>query len=287
MGTDVSVSVVTQTEVLGKQIADEAFAVISDYEQKFSRFIPTSELSSLNASSSSVVSDEFFAVLKCSRELYRETQGAFNPLVQITRHGYSVDYAEIDESMREQNTDTYNTNFNSVVTDAKTKTVTLQSNQRLDFNGMLKGYLATKLAHELKEKYPDCQGLIINIGGDLHTIGLDEDGKVFVFKLYNPITKTETPIHLTNTALVTSGIYHRMWQTKTGEKHHILDATGMKNPTSDIVSASVIYKDGAVAEAYATLFVVKGFEEAKTIIDTTSCTYWLVQSDGEVLTNIL
>jgi thiamine biosynthesis lipoprotein len=287
MGTEVSVSVITETETRGKQLADEAFAVISDYEQKFSRFIPTSEVSVLNTFRSLIVSDKFFAVLKRSYELYIETRGTFNPLVQISRHGYDADYSELTDTVRKQNTDTYNIDFNEVTVDTKTKKVTLQDGQRLDFNGMLKGYLATTLASELKEKNPDCHGLIINLGGDLHTLGLDEHGKAFEFYLFNPISKKETTIKVTNKSVATSGTYKRTWKTSNGDKHHILGADGMRNPDTDIVSASVIHTDGATAEAYASLFIVKGFEEAKKIIDTNDLIYWLVQTDGKVLTNII
>jgi thiamine biosynthesis lipoprotein len=287
MGTEVSVSVITKDKQLAEQVTKKAFELIADYEQIFSRFIPASELSSLNASGSSVVSNEFFAVLERSYELHRETQGAFNPLVQITRHGYDADYSELTDTIRKQNTNTYNIDFEAVTIDKKTKRVTLCSSQQLDFNGILKGYLATKLVSELKEKYPNCSGLIINLGGDLHTFGLDEDRKAFEFYLYNPVTEKEKPVKVTDKSLVTSGTYKRTWKTKDGEKHHILGMDGKGNPDSNIVSASVIHTDGATAEAYATLFVVKGLEEAEKIINSRDFTYWLVQTDGEVLTNII
>jgi thiamine biosynthesis lipoprotein len=287
MGTDVSVSVVSDTESRGQEIADEVCSKIYFYEQKFSRFIPDSELSMLNKVGSMVMSDEFLAVLKQSYELYIKTQGAFNPLLQIARHGYNTSYAKIGTHIQKQSTETYDTDFSTVLIDKRTSMVTLQPTQQLDFNGILKGYVATKLSHHIQFTYPDCKGLIVNIGGDLHTFGLDEESKAFEFLLYNPVTKEETPIQLTNKALVTSGTYHRKWKTDTGEMHHILDDTGTNNPTTDIVSASVIHDDGATAEAYATLLIVAGIEKAKTIINTNTFNYWLVKTNGEVITNIL
>lgn len=287
MGTEISVSVVTETEEYASSVADEAFGIITNYEHTFSRFIPTSELSCLNASGSALMSDTFLSVLHRSYELYQKTEGAFNPLVQITRHGYDADYSELTETLREQRTQPYDIDFSSVHVDEKTKRVTLQETQQLDFNGMLKGYLATKLAHELRTKYPACTGLIINLGGDLHTSGLDERGKPFQFFLYNPVTKSETPIHLTDTSLVTSGTYKRTWNTTQGKIHHILDASGTRNPDSSIIAASIMHKDGSTAEAYATLCIVKGSGGAKDIIEADKCTYWLVHSTGEVITNII
>ncbi|MEY3783971.1 MAG: hypothetical protein RLZZ230_293 [Candidatus Parcubacteria bacterium] len=286
MGTDVSLSFIVPTEALARSMAEVAFSTISDYEAKFSRFLPTSELSQLNVAKSANVSKDFFSVLLRSFELYKITQGAFNPLLQISRLGYDRDYKTLVGGIIPNDNNTYNIDFTTVVMNPATRRVILQDNQQLDFGGILKGYLATKLAQQLQADYPACTGLIINIGGDLHTIGLDEESKPFVFYLYNPITKQETSLPITNMSLTTSGSYKRIWKEGLDLRHHILASDGIHNPDTDIVSASIIHPDGATAEAYATLFIVRDLATVKTIIDTNNCKYFLTKTDGTTLTNI-
>lgn len=286
MGTTVSVAVIISSESLAKIISTEAFQVIHDYEQRFSRFLPTSELSQLNTKMDMVVSEEFFSVLTRSFGLYQETGGAFNPLIQIARQGYNTTFSKVPGTTHVIKTDSYDINFATVVMDKKTRQVVLQPTQQLDFGGVLKGYLATKLTKELANKYLACSGLIINIGGDLHTTGYDEHGDPFIFYLFNPATEKESPLPLTNKSMVTSGTYKRTWLTETGLRHHILDIDGINNPTTDIISVSVIHEDGALAEALATSIIVRGLPEMEKIIVPKNIQYFIVKTDGAVLTNI-
>lgn len=287
MGTNVSLSLVVRDETRAATIADAAFLTIRTYEQTFSRFLPSSELSLLNAKKELVVSESFFEVLAISFALYIVTAGAFNPLVQIKRLGYRSVFAALPDIVPEALETPYNTNFDLVSRDYKTRRVTLRDDQELDFGGILKGYLATKLARELVVTYPDIQGLILNLGGDLHTIGRDAYGEPFVFYLYNPVTEQETTLPLTNMSLTTSGTYQRRWQTPNGPVHHVVGSDGRHNPSTDIVSASIAHPDGAVAEAYATLFLVTDFKNAAALVDTTTFNYHLITQNGATRTNIL
>lgn len=287
MGTEATVSITVQNETIALRIAEDAFTTMTAYENRFSRFLPTSELSHLNAVKHMAVSEEFLSVLAESYRLYNDTHHAFNPLVQIKHLGYRTSFRAMGhhDVYRIEQTP-YNTDFSSVCIDEKTQAVTLQYNQELDFGGILKGYLATKLAKLLTQKYPACIGLIVNIGGDLHTVGLDKRGEPFIFYLYNPVTDIEIPIPLTDTSLVTSGTYKRRWNTVDGEKHHILDPATHKNPETDIISVSVIHPDGATAEAYATMLMVKGLTETQKLIESPPMSYFIVKTDGTILTNI-
>lgn len=287
MGTEATVSVTVPDETIALRIAEDAFETMTTYENRFSRFLPTSDLSHLNAIKHMTVSEEFLSVLTESYRLYNDTHHAFNPLVQVKRLGYHTSFSEMEQINSYQiDTASYDTDFQSVAIDEKTWTVTLRNNQELDFGGILKGYLATKLARELKQKYPACVGLIVNIGGDLHTVGLDGQGEPFIFYLYNPVTDIEIPIPLTDTSLVTSGAYRRSWSTTEGQKHHILDPTKHDNPDTDIIAVSVVHQDGATAEAYATMLMVKGLTETQKLIESPPISYFIVKTDGTILTNI-
>lgn len=289
MGTDVSLSFVCKEVIMADTIAAETFITIREYEQRFSRFLPNSELSRLNTYGTLVVSSEFIQVLKKSIELNLLTAGAFNPLLQVRALGYTKNYNDLAGISTEISFTTYNTDVHKIAIDSSTNTVTLDKKQQLDFGGVLKGYLANKLADEIVAMYPECQGLIINIGGDLVTRGCDALHAPFIFELYNPVTGEEIQIPLTNMSLATSGTYARYWQADTGRLHHIVNPDNLQNPDNNQVAVSIIHHDGAVAEALAKLFLVRGIAEATTLLvpEKFHYQYFVVSNTGKVSTNIL
>ena len=288
MGTDVSLSFVCKKKATANTLAAKTFATIHDYELRFSRFLPNSELSRLNQNGSMVVSNDFIIVLKRGLELHTLTQGAFNPLLQVSTLGYTDTFGSFKTTLPSTTTPNYNINVNGIVIDPDTRIVTLLPNQQLDFGGFLKGYLATTLVNDIRMTYPTCTGIIINIGGDIATYGRDELHKPFIFELYNPVTGEEIPITLTNTALATSGTYARTWQTSAGKRHHIVDFTSLENPNSDLVATSIIHRNGAIAEALTKLFLVTGVTEALAHAHANlhHYYYFAVSSDGTISTNL-
>lgn len=287
LGTTVSLSLIMPDQTSAELIAHETFQSIAAAEERFSRFIISSELSILNRQKALVVSDEFMAVLTRSRTLHTLTSGVFNPLLQIARQGYVRDFSHMNGVEPEISNELYNTNFNEVSIDSASNMVILQKNQQLDFGGILKGFLAEKLSKHINQTYPTCTGNIVNLGGDLHTRGYDAEGEPFIFMVYNPILDCEIPVALTNTSLATSGTYKRAWETSAGMKNHILSPDGISNPLSDIISASVIHSDGALAEAYAKVFLIEGLNPSLSDVGTNDYQFILIKKTGETVTNII
>lgn len=287
MGTEWFISIVTTS----KTVADEAYAMahqdITEFERRFSRFLPSSELSQLNTKKEMRVSDMFLEVTRSARKLFEQTRGIFNPLVQISRFGYDKDFTAMRDN---ENTDTrepYDIDFSTVVIDEQRKTVTLQEGQKLDFGGFLKGYLAQRIANAIVLRFPGINGLIINLGGDICARGLDADGKEFVFSIYNPVLEhAEIQIPLFNQSLATSGTYKRTWNQQGKPVHHILDASGDRNPESNIVSASIIHPDGAHSEAYTKVLLALGADAAQKLLNE-PIHFVAIQRNGETLSNIL
>lgn len=281
MGTDVSVSIIADDETAAASATEEALSVIREYDARFSRFIPESELSQLNRRGDMIVSEPFFMVLKRARELFIETGGVFNPLVQIARFGYDRDFDALDAREWETPDEPYDIDFTTMSMDPKTRRVVLSEGQQLDVGGFLKGYLAEKLARSIEAAHPEFGGVIVNIGGDLHTRGFDENGKPFVFHILNPILGSEYPLPLTNTSLATSGTYQRRWETPDGTVQHILRSDGSPLRSPEYISASIVHEDGAVTEAYAKLMLLLGPEDAAHVVPYhRTFKYLLVARDG-------
>ncbi len=283
MGTEVAIILITESETEARKIATDTFTKIAALEQVFSRFLPNSELSKLNTLGTLTVSSQFIEVLKTAINLSRQTGGSFNPLIQVAKAGYKDDFTKLKDAVQEKHSEKYNLDLSAIKIDDTTNLVSLDIDQQLDFGGILKGYLADKLANEIIASKKGCTGVVVNIGGDLHTEGHDAEGKLFTFNLFNPVTESEFELPLLNTSLVTSGIYKRQWQTKTGPQHHILSADGINNPASPVVSASVIHKNGAAAEAWAKYLLATDPPQLDKKILPEDLTYYLVLKDGSTI----
>lgn len=284
MGTDYSISIVSDSDDLALRISKQTIEKIEEYEKRFSRFLPESELSRLNSVKDMVVSTEFMEATQKAFELFKITKGIFNPLVQIGRMGYDKDFSKIDDSASIKNTEAYDIDFETVSLSKETGRITLQEGQKIDFGGFLKGYLAEILCKEIMDQSPLIGGAIVNIGGDIHTQGTDADGKTFVFDIFNPVTKEEVSVSLHNQSLATSGTYKRTWTISNAPIHHILDLSGTHNPDSDIVSSSAISPDGSKAEAYAKVFLSLG-EKAIEVLPEKDILFALIKKDGSLITN--
>lgn len=281
MGTEYSVVIVCNT----KEEADHHYAyankTIASYEEMCSRFMASSVLSQLNSKKDMIVPQHFFALIVRARELYRETSGVFNPLVQIKRAGYTRTFAEITDDTGSSDTP-YDIDFETVLLDEATGRIVLQTGQEFDLGGFLKGYLSELIAETIS---PRVSGVLINIGGDMTARGNDNGTHGFICSVYNPITDTDIPVTLLNQSLATSGTYKRSWQQSGKRVHHILDKDGVNNPRTSTISASVIATDGAQAEAYAKVLLALPSKDSTAFLSEHTTSWIRITNDGTIHTS--
>ncbi|KND47090.1 MAG: thiamine biosynthesis lipoprotein [Parcubacteria bacterium C7867-004] len=280
MGSEASLSIIAPTPAIANAAVVELFEIAENEEARFSRFREESELSRLNRERSCQVSKEFMDAFLLGKELYRTTHGTFNPLVDISRFGYDADIAVVKGTNRiGKEIASYDTDMESVLVDQETMTISLAEGQNLDFGGYMKGHTAEKMAKAAK----GCQGVLVNLGGDIYARGLDAEGKPFIFVIEDP---TDAGIDLsffaTNAGIATSGSYNRHWNYLGTPFFHILDASGTKNPATEILSATVIARSGAEADAYATAALILGIKPAERFLEENGCEYCLIGKDGSL-----
>ncbi|MFZ1988036.1 MAG: FAD:protein FMN transferase [Minisyncoccia bacterium] len=282
MGSEASLSIVARDRTVADTAADALFAIAEAEETRFSRFRDTSELSRLNRERSLEVSEDFMGALILGRDLYRRSAGIFNPLVDIARFGYDADITVVKGTDRTGKKEhiPYNINMETVRIDTEAMTVSLQEGQYLDFGGYMKGHIAEKMARAAT----GCPGVLVNLGGDIYTRGVDAEGKPFVFTIDQPIDSVaELSFFGTNTGIATSGSYNRHWKYHGMPFFHILDDTGAKNPATEILSATVIAQTGAESDAFATVALILGVEAGGKFLEEKGFEYCFIKDDGGVI----
>ncbi|MBP9749204.1 MAG: FAD:protein FMN transferase [Candidatus Pacebacteria bacterium] len=281
MGCDTMVSIVSASRARAETAYAHALTLGRDYEARFTRFHDDSELSRLNRERKASISPLFMDALLHARELYLETSGVFNVLLQVRSLGYTTDFTSMDKDTVGDSA-IYNTNFMEVAIDGDTNTVSLSPGQQLDFGGFIKGHTAEVMARSVS----DASGVVVNIGGDIYAHGLDVEGAPFRFSVYDPLIDSYPfAIPAERGAVATSGTYRRAWQRNAKMVHHILDRSGRENPDSDIISATVAHPVGYVADAYATVAVALGSDAARTFLSDRGRTFALITKDGSRITS--
>jgi len=270
MGTELEVILINQTP------CPEVFEALLNFgqslEMQFSRFESGSDIFQLNQNRSLEMSLLMQQLLHLTKDLYKQTDGLFNPLLSPVHLGYNADFKTNGHEFENQKN-----NFNHNFSDLKFEgdTVTLAEGQILDFGGFLKGWVAERMTSFTTSVY----GSLINLGGDIYVSGKDLTTDTFSLQIDNPVNPAKPVlVSLKDEALATSGTYKRKWH----DKHHIVDARIEDSSQSDLVSASVISVDGAQADALATVCIVLGSQKAVELLDQLDLKYVLIHTDGNI-----
>lgn len=165
--------------------------------------------------------------------------------------------------------------------DPQTKTVTRLSEIPLSLNAIAKGAIVER-ASRVGRETPGVEGLILNVGGDMRITG----NTLQVVQITDPRNDavnapTIERIYVNNRAVATSGDYRRGY--KIGEQwfSHIIDPrTGQ--PAAHVISATVVAKSSADADALATICNVLPVEESLKLINAQDdVDVLLITSDGQ------
>ena len=210
-------------------------------------------------------------VFMLAKSISEETDGAFDitvaPLVNAWGFGFdsstNVSRETIDSLRRF-------VGFDKIAL-KDGKIVKQDSRTMLDCSAIAKGYGVDHVARLLDSK--GVENYMIDIGGELVLKGNNPKMNVWRIGINKPIDDSlsvnqelQTVIEITNAGLATSGNYRNFYY-KDGKKyaHTINPRTGYP-VQHNILSATVLAKNCATADAYATSFMVMGMKGAKQIL---------------------
>jgi thiamine biosynthesis lipoprotein len=142
----------------------------------------------------------------------------------------------------------------------------------LDCSAIAKGYGSDVVAHFLRQK--GIKNFMVEIGGEIVTSGVNSQRLPWKIGVTKPTDDTlsvkseiQSVLNVTDLAMATSGNYRNFYY-KGGKKyaHTINPKTGYPVQHS-LLSATVLAKDCATADAYATSFMVWGIDDAQKVLE--------------------
>jgi FAD:protein FMN transferase len=287
MGTLVKITAVARSESVAQAAATAGFAEIRRLEELLSTWIPTSELSRVNASAGAMpvyVSPETSTVVQRAMQVAEMTGGGFNIAI-----GPAVDAWRVTEGQRiptESELDALRplVDLHAVHADVQAQTIYLEKRgMRIDVGGIGKGYAADQAVDALRRA--GAVAGVVALSGDIKTFGRLPGGKMFPVGIQHPREEGSVLawIDLQDEAISTAGDYERFFERDGVRYHHILDPRTLQ-PARSCQSVTVIAREGVWADGLDTGIFVMGPERGMELVEQLpDVEAIIVDQDGHLL----
>lgn len=249
----------------------EIAAELQKVDASLSPFNKNSVISRINRNEDMRPDSMFTEVFNLSRLISMNTDGAFDitvaPLVNAWGFGFknssNVTKELVDSLLQFVGYEKVRITDGCVVKD--------DPRIILDCSAVAKGYGSDAVARLFDRK--GIKNYMIEIGGELVIKGMNPKNQKWSVGIQKPTDDTlhlqndlQTILKITNRAMATSGNYRNFYY-KDGKKYaHTIDPKSGYPVQHSILSSTILAKDCATADAYATAFMVMGLESAKNVL---------------------
>ena len=278
-------------ECCDRGIAESAEERVMEIHNKLSVFYEDSEIYKINACAGKafvMVSSDTMEILKRAKYFSWLTNGAFDitayPLIQLWSIGRKKDFIPNCQEILEAKS---HVNQNDLILDEKKCRARLRySCQGIDLGGIAKGYAADEVKRILIEN--GVNHALINLGGNVMTIGTKNDGTKWKIGIQNPNAPKGNYIgfvEVENQTVVTSGTYERFYEKKGKRYHHIIDPRTGEPANSDLLSVTVIGDCSMDMDALTTALLVLGIEKSIPLLEKLNLQAIFITNEFDVLTS--
>ena len=258
-----------------EKAVDAAMKEVKRLDEMLSAQNGNSEVYALNEQGSLVVSDELFSIIKRGKEIFQETEGLFDDTIYpvMKLWGFPTgDYHVPSASRIKDALALVDGEKVEIQNQGLQNQVTLGLNQQIDLGGIAKGYTGQKLT-EIFQEYGVASALV-SLGGNIQAIGAKPNGSSWKVGIRDPKGGQQDFVGILSVkdqAVVTSGGYERYFEENGQTYIHIVDPRTGYPVVGDLLSVTIVAKDGTLADGMSTALYIMGFEKA--------CQFWRMHRD--------
>lgn len=266
----------------GRNFRPEVEQILHEVDMSASVHVPNSVISRVNRNETDVVDEIFAENFRMAWKVSEATDGAFDCTIGQLIEAWGWGFSQRDQITQEL--------IDSLRHLTGYKRVRLENNRlykedsliTINFNAIAKGYTCDLIANMFLEN--GVENFLIDIGGELvahgkkpgrsfwqrpslWTVGVelpDDRGDVM------PDNLMERPVRallrLTDIGIATSGNYRKFYLEDGVKYSHTIDPTTGFPVKHSMLSATVLAESAAVADAWATAFMVLGPERSKEML---------------------
>ena len=256
-----------------KNLEKEIIRELDKVDASLSPFNEKSIISKINRNEEAVVDNYFYDVFNLAMQISEDTNGAFDitvaPIVNAWGFGFKSGgspTSQYIDSLKQF------IGYKKVRINKDKHVVKQDERIMLDCSAIAKGYGSDVVARLFNAK--GIKNYMIEIGGEIVASGLSDKRLPWKIGITKPSedslgtsNELQTILNITDCAMATSGNYRNFYY-KNGKRYaHTIDPRTGYPIQHNILSATVIAKSCAQADAYATSFMVLGLDEAKKILE--------------------
>ncbi|SHJ65634.1 FAD:protein FMN transferase [Parasporobacterium paucivorans] len=255
------------------EILDKVTERIYEIDDVLSAFKNDSDISKINNSAGRDFVDinkDTYDILEHAIHFSKLSSGCFDvtigPLVKLWGIGKKTNYIPDDtEIAREMN----KVDYRDILLDKVNIRATLRcEDQSIDLGGIAKGYAADEAKRILMEN--GVKHALINLGGNIVTLGTRVDGTPWKIGIQNPLMQTGQYIgvlSLEEKTIVTSGTNERFFIKDGIRYHHIIDRYTGYPSRSGLLSVTAVCDNSMYADALTTSLFTMGVDEGLKLLE--------------------
>lgn len=256
---------------------EHCFDLAAKYESYFSKTIPDSDISKINAAAGNPVTvhDETIELLQKGIYYGELSNGTFDITIGNLSDLWNIPtkalLEETDASMipdkAEIATALATVDYRNILIDGND--VSLKNpDTSIDLGGIAKGYIADKM-----KEYLIAEGVssgYINLGGNVLCIGNKPDGSPYNIGIQKPFdtANTSATVKISDKTVVSSGIYERYFEVDGTIYHHLLDTATGYPLNNELLSVSIITPYSVDGDALSTICFALGIEKGLELIES-------------------
>ncbi len=288
MGTEAHLVLVGAADGVATHLLD----LLGRLERRWSRFLPNSEVSRLNALAGQPlrVHPSTLLLVEQAIEAWRLTGGAFDPTVlgDVVRAGYDTSLSDSfagpldlpSPVERAPGCSDLVRACSDIEVDHADSIVRLPPGTGFDPGGIGKGLAADLLVDEAIRA--GVAGVCADIGGDLRVEGRAPNGGSWTISVEHPARATPLALlDVASGAVATSTTLRRRWTVGGRDRHHVIDPRTGQPSDTDVDVMTIVAGEAWQAEVLATAGLLRGSARAFDLLDA-SAHGLAVTSLGEV-----
>ncbi len=252
---------------------EKAIERVTEIDNRMSAFKTESDISKLSRNSGKglrIVHQDTFQLIQKAIELSDISDGVFDitirPLAELwginKKGSFIPSESEIQKAL-------HLVDYHGIQLDPKLLSAALKNpGQALDLGGIAKGFAADEVKQILVES--GVQSALINLGGNVITIGSRPDGQPWQIGIQNPIAPTGQylgVLSITNKTVVTSGSNERFFIKDGIRYHHILDPRTGKPAQNSLLSVTAVCACSTDADALTTALFILGPQKSMPLLN--------------------
>ena len=247
-------------------------AELQKVDNSLSPFNEHSVITAINQNQDVKPDEMFLTVFNKAMEISRETDGAFDITVAPLVNAWGFGFKNGSQPNRQQVDSLRRLIGYEKVILKNDRIVKHSPDIMLDCSAIAKGYGSDVVARFLQQQ--GVKNFMVEIGGEVVTSGVNPQRLPWRIGVTKPTDDSlsikgeiQSVLNVTDLAMATSGNYRNFYY-KGGKKYaHTIDPKTGYPVQHSLLSATVLAKDCATADAYATSFMVLGIDGAKKVLE--------------------